>query len=182
MTYQQAGRLAVVKRIAGWVIFIPAVISTFISVLKFIEQHSGPSQGINAVVSDFFHVIIDMMRFNTPFLNAFWHNSPQPDFSRGLFASPDMLFWFIYILVFVGLALQVSGARMSRQVKHVREGVEDQMVLEQAYGDSGISRAQLEQRIVMPRHTILLQFFPLYILPVIIVVAGYFAVKLLGML
>lgn len=93
-----------------------------------------------------------------------------------------MLFWFIYILVFVGLALQASGARMSRQVKHVREGVEDQMVLEQARGDSGISRAQLEQRIVMPRHTILLQFFPLYILPVIIVVAGYFAFKLLGML
>ncbi|MGG5839099.1 YniB family protein, partial [Huaxiibacter chinensis] len=28
MTYQQAGRIAILKRIAGWVIFIPAVIST----------------------------------------------------------------------------------------------------------------------------------------------------------
>ncbi|CRL45456.1 hypothetical protein SGGMMB4_03191 [Sodalis glossinidius str. 'morsitans'] len=182
MKYQQAGRLAVIKRIAGWVIFISAVISTFISVLKFIEQNSGPNQVINAFVSDFFHVIIDMMRFNTPFLNAFWHNSLQSDFSHGLFASPNLVFWGIYILVFIGLALQASGARMSRQVKHIREGVEDQMVLEQARGDSGISRAQLEQRIVMPQHTILLQIFPLYILPVIIVIVGYFAFKLLGML
>lgn len=127
-----------------------AVISTFISVLKFIDQHSGSNQGINAVVSDFFHVIIDMMRFNTPFLNAFWHNSPQPDFSRDLFASPNMLFWLIYILVFVVLALQASGARISRQVKHVREGVEDQMVLEQARGNSGISAPSLNSALSWP--------------------------------
>ena len=35
MTYQQAGRIAVLKRVMGWVIFIPAFISTLISVLKF---------------------------------------------------------------------------------------------------------------------------------------------------
>ena len=33
MTYQQAGRIAVLKRLAGWVIFIPALISTLVSVL-----------------------------------------------------------------------------------------------------------------------------------------------------
>jgi hypothetical protein len=31
MTYQQAGRIAVLKRLAGWVIFIPALISTLVS-------------------------------------------------------------------------------------------------------------------------------------------------------
>jgi hypothetical protein len=71
---------------------------------------------------------------------------------------------------------------MSRQVRHVREGVEDQMVLERAKGDSGLNRGQLEQKIIMPRHTILLQFFPLYILPIILAVAGYFVLKLLGLL
>lgn len=40
MTYQQAGRIAVLKRVAGWVIFIPALISTLISVLKFMYDHS----------------------------------------------------------------------------------------------------------------------------------------------
>ena len=72
MTYQQAGRIAVLKRIAGWVIFIPAVISTLISVLKFMYDHSEKQPGINAVMLDFAHVMIEMMRFNTPFLNVFW--------------------------------------------------------------------------------------------------------------
>jgi hypothetical protein len=38
MTYQQAGRIAALKRILG--LFIPAVISTLISVLKFMYEHS----------------------------------------------------------------------------------------------------------------------------------------------
>ncbi|WP_410014987.1 YniB family protein [Sodalis sp. C49] len=181
MTYQQAGRLAVIKRLAGWIIFIPALLSTVISILKFLYQHSEQNKGINAVMADFFHVMIDMLRFNTSFLNVFWYNSPQPVFDGQGF-SANLMFWLIYFLIFVGLALQASGARMSRQVRHVREGVEDQMVLEQARGSQGLSRTQLEEKIVMPRHTILLQFFPLYILPIILAVVGYFVLKLLGML
>ncbi|WP_239509736.1 YniB family protein, partial [Providencia stuartii] len=46
----------------------------------------------------------------------------------------------------------------------------------------GMSREQIESRIVVPRHTIFVQFFPLYILPVIIIVAGYFFFTLLGFL
>lgn len=178
MTYQQAGRIAVLKRIAGWVIFIPAVISTLISVLKFMYNHSEKQPGINAVMLDFAHVMIEMMRFNTPFLNVFWFNSPTPDFQHQLnigFSGdlrPDL----------VALALQASGARMSRQTRFLREGVEDQLILEQAKGPEGMSREQIESRIVVPRHTIFLQIFPLYILPVIIIVAGYFFFSLLGFL
>lgn len=84
MTYQQAGRIAVLKRLAGWVIFIPALISTLVSVLKFMYAHSEKQEGINAVMLDFAHVMIDMMRVNTPFLNVFWYNSPTPDFQSGL--------------------------------------------------------------------------------------------------
>jgi hypothetical protein len=176
MTYQQAGRIAVLKRIAGWVIFIPAVVSTLISVLKFMYDHSEKQAGINAVMLDFAHVMIDMIRFNTPFLNVFWYNSPVPDFKGSL----NILFWVIFVLVFVGLALQASGARMSRQVKFVREGVEDQMILEKAKGPEGLSRQQVESRIVVPHHTLLLQFFPLYVMPVIFIVIGYFLFSLLG--
>ncbi|UXY09127.1 YniB family protein [Kosakonia sp. ML.JS2a] len=178
MTYQQAGRIAILKRVLGWVIFIPAVISTIISVLKFMYDHSEKQAGINAVMLDFAHVMIEMMRFNTPFLNLFWYNSPTPDFHQSL----NIMFWIIFVLIFVGLALQASGARMSRQVRFLREGLEDQTILENAKGEEGLSRAQLEARIVVPHHTILLQIFPLYVLPVIIIVAGYFFFKLLGFL
>ncbi|SFQ98237.1 MULTISPECIES: YniB family protein [unclassified Enterobacter] len=178
MTYQQAGRIAVLKRVLGWVIFIPAVISTIISVLKFMYEHSEKQPGINAVMLDFAHVMIEMMRFNTPFLNFFWYNSPLPDFRQ----QANIGFWVIYILIFIGLALQASGARMSRQARFLRESVEDQMILENAKGAQGMSREEIESRIVVPRHTILVQVFPLYVLPIVIVVAGYFFFKLLGFL
>lgn len=176
MTYQQSGRIAVLKRIAGWVIFIPAVISTLISVFKFMYDHSEKQPGINAVMLDFAHVMIEMMRFNTPFLNFFWFNSPTPDFHQQM----NIGFWVIYALIFVAMALQASGARMSRQTRFLREGVEDQLILEKAKGAEGMSREQIESRIVVPRHTIFLQIFPLYVLPVIIIVAGYFFFSLLG--
>ncbi len=131
MTYQQAGRVAVLKRVLGWVVFIPALLSTVVSLLNFIYSQSKQTQGINAVMLDFLHVMIDMIRFNTPFLNVFWHNSPVPAVGQGL-SGANVMFAVIYILIFVGLALQASGARMSRQVRHIREGVEDQMILEQA--------------------------------------------------
>ncbi len=140
MTYQQAGRIAVLKRILGWVIFIPALISTLISLLKFMNTRQENQEGINAVMLDFTHVMIDMMQANTPFLNLFWYNSPTPNFNGGV----NVMFWVIFILIFVGLALQDSGARMSRQARFLREGVEDQLILEKAKGEEGLTREQIE--------------------------------------
>lgn len=155
MTYQQAGRIAVLKRILGWVIFIPALISTLISLLKFMNTRQENKEGINAVMLDFTHVMIDMMQANTPFLNLFWYNSPTPNFNGGV----NVMFWVIFILIFVGLALQDSGARMSRQARFLREGVEDQLILEKAKGEEGLTREQIESRIVVPHHTIFLAVF-----------------------
>lgn len=95
MTYQQAGRIAVLKRILGWVIFIPALISTLISLLKFMNTRQENQEGINAVMLDFTHVMIDMMQANTPFLNLFWYNSPTPNFNGGV----NVMFWVIFILI-----------------------------------------------------------------------------------
>jgi len=181
MTYQQAGRVAVLKRILGWVVFIPALLSTIISLLNFVYEHSKAQQGINAVMLDFVHVMVDMVRFNTSFLNMFWYNSPVPVLGQGL-TSANIVFFIIYWLIFVGLALQASGARMSRQVKHIREGIQDQLILEQAKEGEGRTKQQIEERIVLPRHTIFVQYFPLYILPIILAVIAYFILKLLGLL
>lgn len=136
-------------------------------------------QGIDAVLLDFLHLMIEMTRFNTPFLNLFWYNSPMPDFSRP-FAAASIMFWIIYLLIFVGLALQVSGARMSRQARAVREGIEDQVILEKMKGSEGRTRGELASRAEVPHHTIFLQYFPLYIMPIITAVAGYLVLRLLG--
>lgn len=179
MTYQQAGRIALAKRIAGWIFFIPALLSTLISLANYVYEYTQKKQGIDAVLMDFLHLMIDMTRFNTPFLNIFWYNSPVPDFSRH-FATASLMFWIIYMLIFVGLALKVAGARMARQAQTIREGIEDQEILEKMKGSEGLSRAELESRVAVPRHSFLMQYFPLYILPVVTAVAGYFILHLLG--
>lgn len=181
MTYQQAGRVAVIKRILGWVIFIPALLSTIISLLNFFYEQAKAEKGINAVMVDFVHVMVDMAKFNTPFLNVFWNNAPLPVLGQGV-TSANLMFILIYWLIFVGLALQASGARMSRQVRHIREGVQDQLILEQTKGIEARTQQQIEERIVIPRHTIFLQYFPLYILPLIIAIVAYFVLKLLGLI
>ncbi|MDR3433850.1 MAG: YniB family protein [Rouxiella aceris] len=181
MTYQQAGRVAVLKRIVGWIIFIPALLSTLISLLNFVYEHSKTKQGINAVMMDFVHVMVDMVKFNTPFLNVFWDNAPLPVLGQGV-TSANIMFIVIFWLIFVGLALQTSGARMSRQVRHIRENVQDQLIMEQAKEGEARTKEQIEQRIVIPRHSIFMQYFPLYILPIIIAVIAYFVLKLIGLL
>ncbi|WP_075181655.1 YniB family protein [Pantoea sp. 1.19] len=179
MTYQQASRIAVVKRLAGWGLFLIALLSTTVSLLGFLYQRSQhPLQGLDAVLLDFIRVMVEMIRFNTPFLAPLWQHSPVPDFRT----AANVGFWLVYFLIFVGLALTASGARMSRQARHVREGIEDQLILERAKGSEGRSRDELEAKIVLPRHTILLQFFPLYILPLLIAAVGYFILKLVGFL
>ncbi|WP_436796902.1 YniB family protein [Escherichia coli] len=151
------------------------VVASYLGLLIMFAVH-GILLGINAVMLDFTHVMIDMMQANTPFLNLFWYNSPTPNFNGGV----NVMFWVIFILIFVGLALQDSGARMSRQARFLREGVEDQLILEKAKGEEGLTREQIESRIVVPHHTIFLQFFSLYILPVICIAAGYVFFSLLG--
>lgn len=176
MTYQQAGRIAILKRVAGWIIFLLALLSTIVSLLGFMFKHSEKQPGIDAVMLDFVHVMIDMIRFNTSFLHFFWQNSPIPEFHSQL----NIGFWIIYVLIFVGLALEASGARMSRQARRIKEGIEDQMILEQAKGGDARTRQQLEEKIRVPHHTFLKQIFPLYVLPIVIAVAGYIVLSLLG--
>lgn len=180
MTYRQAGMVALAKRVAGWIIFLLALISTLISLLKFCYALSENKASLQAVLADFIRVFVDMIRFNTPWLNSFWRQSPLPTFT-GL-SGADVAFWLIYCLIFVGLALAASGARMSRQLRYIHEGLEDQLILENAKGETGLTREQLEEKIVIPRHSILTQYFPLYVLPVLIVLLTRGVLSLAGLL
>lgn len=45
MTYQQAGFIAIIKRIAGWILFIPALLSTCISLANYVYQYTQKKAG-----------------------------------------------------------------------------------------------------------------------------------------
>ncbi len=182
MTYQQAGRIATIKRISGWVVFIPALLSTLVSLINFVHWYSGKSKTISAVIRDLVNLMIDVTRFNTGFLNMFWHYSPVPDADR-LFSVANFMFLIIYLLIFIGAALQITGARMARQLERIREGIEDQIILEQAKGnESDDVREQLEERMVLPHHSIFSQYFTLYILPVVCGIVIYLILDFSGLL
>lgn len=178
MNYQQTGRIAIGKKVAGWLLFIPAVISTLVSLMNYLYIHSDNQPGIDAVLTDFIHVMINMVKFNTPFLSFLWQNSPVPDFGT----QADVLFWVIYFMIFVGLALQASGDRMWRQSCFIKESIDDQLILEQVKEGGGLTRKQLTEKLQTQNHSIFRQYFHLYILPVIVIVIGYFALRLTGFL
>ncbi|NHB91293.1 YniB family protein [Photorhabdus cinerea] len=179
MTYQKAGYIAIIKRVLGWVIFIPALLSTIVSVINLVWQQGIKGDGINAVLDDFLKMMAEMVRFNTPFLDFFWKNSPTPDLWVD-FTGSTLGFLIIYFLIFVGLAMSASGQRMYRQVKFIRENIEDQLILERAKGSDGLTREQIESRIKLPHHTLFSQIYILYISPVIIGVIAYFILGILG--
>ncbi|MDC9621263.1 YniB family protein [Xenorhabdus sp. XENO-7] len=178
MTYQQAGYVAIAKRILGWVIFVPAFLSTFVSVINLAWQHGVKGSGIYAVLNDFLRMMTEMIKFNTSFLDFFWKHSPIPD-RMVMITGTNVSFLVIYFLMFVGLAMSASGLRMYRQFKFIKEHIEDQMILENAK-ESGITKEQLEAKIKFPLHSLFSQIFILYISPIIIGAIAYFLSKLLG--
>ncbi|REF27925.1 YniB-like protein [Xenorhabdus cabanillasii] len=178
MTYHQARYVAIAKRLLGWIIFVPAFLSTLVSVANLIWQHEVKGEGINAVLNDFLRMMAEMIKFNTPFLDFFWKHSPTPDYVA-MITGANVSFLVIYFLMFVGLAMSASGLRIYRQFKFIKEQIEDHMVLEKAK-ESGVTKEQLEAKIEFPRHSLFSQIFILYISPIIIGAIAYFLSKLLG--
>nr|WP_314265947.1 YniB family protein [uncultured Moellerella sp.] len=178
MNYKTASYVAIVKRIAGWVIFIMALISTLVSLITLAGKRGVTGEGINAVVNDFIKIMTEMVRQNSSWLNFFWNNSPVPSVQSG-FSSANIGFIVIFIFIFVGLALSASGIRMYRQVKFIRENLEDHVIIEQAKGNN-ISKDELVKKVTIPRHTIFTQGLILYFWPIVFGIALYFGLKLLN--
>ncbi|PHM67087.1 membrane protein [Xenorhabdus stockiae] len=178
MTYSQARYVAITKRLLGWVIFIPAFLSTLVSVVNLVWLHGVKGDGINAVLNDFLKMMADVIKFNTPFLDFFWRHSPIPDY-MAVITGANVSFLVIYFLMFVGLAMSASGLRIYRQFKFIREQIEDHVILEKAK-ESDVTKEQLEAKVEFPRHSLFSQIFTLYISPIIIGAIAYFLSKLLG--
>ncbi|MCD1126745.1 YniB family protein [Jinshanibacter sp. LJY008] len=165
MTHQQASAVALIKRIAGIIIFVPAFVSTIISVLKYLVVPKANMQEMTATIMDFLQVIIKIVRQYTSFLEYFWANSPIPDILHWS-ASSSLWFIVIFMLMFIGLALQASGARLAKRVYNVKEGIRERAILEAMNGDEARSFAELEKLISIPNTSIFAQYGLLYISPV----------------
>lgn len=181
MTHHQANVVALIKRIVGIVIFIPALVSTVISLLKYLVAPKAQMQEMTAAVMDFVKVMVDIARQYTRFLEYFWVNSPIPDLAN--WSSSNSL-WFIAIfaLIFIGLSLQAAGARLTKRVYSIREGVIQRAALEGMNGAEGRTRQELETLVSIPNTSIFAQFGLLYVSPVIWGIIVYAIIRLINML
>ncbi|HBO23773.1 MULTISPECIES: YniB family protein [unclassified Providencia] len=178
MNFRNASYIAIGKRILGWVVFLVALVSTLASLIKLAAIKGLEGEGINAVANDFIKLMAEMTRQSTAFLNIFWNNSPIPHAADGLSAN-NISFTVIFVFIFVGLALSASGLRMYRQIKFIRESLEDHVILEKAKGIE-ISKEELEAKVTIPRHTIFTQFFILYFWPVVLGIGIFFMLNFLN--
>ncbi|WP_159564258.1 YniB family protein [Budvicia diplopodorum] len=181
MTHHQANVVALIKRIVGIVIFIPALVSTIISLLKYLVAPKEQVREMTAVVMDFINVMVDIVRQYTGFCEYFWVNSPLPNLSNW---SSSCSLWFIVIfaLIFVGLALQAAGARLTKRVYAIREGVIQRAALEGMNGAEGRGREELQALVSIPNTSIFAQFGLLYVSPVIWGVIVYAILRMIDML
>ncbi|WKX27826.1 YniB family protein [Tatumella ptyseos] len=177
MTLVQARNGAILKKCIGWIIFIIGTLSTAISLLNYLSSQREKLASINAVLSDFTRVIVDMVRFNTHFLDLFWQHSPVPDFGH----SANVLFWIFFILLFFGMALNAAGSRQWRQYRYVTEQLEDYRVIENALGEQEKSPLD-NQKIQLTNQSPFRQYYLLYILPIIVVVIGYILLHWLSLI
>lgn len=180
MTHHQANVVAFIKRIVGIVIFIPALISTIISLFKYLVEPKEHMQEMTAAVMDFVKLMVDILHQYTHFLAYFWVNSPIPNLSDWA-ANNSLWFIAIFFLIFVGLALQAAGARLTKRVYGIREGVIQKAALEGMNGAEGRSYEELQKLISISNTSIFAQFGLLYLAPIIWGVIIYVILRLIDM-
>lgn len=170
MDYQQALNTSKRKRILGLVLGVLALISIFVSLLKFFYLRMNSGTELGAVLSEPYRNLIFTLYDHTAFLNIFWEYSPVPDLVNVLVVE-NLSFLVIYMLFFVGLALEASGdkvmsslsANMSKEGEVRDGGAESHFttVLE----STGVRVIdQHRELVIMPAITIVVAFVVLKII------------------
>lgn len=181
MTHPQAHAVALIKHIVGIVVFIPALVSTIISLFKYLVEPKEQTQEMTAAVMDFVKVMVDMLHQYTGFLEYFWVNSPIPNLNNWT-ANSSLWFIAIFFLIFIGLALQASGNRLTKRIFSIREGVIERAALEGMNGVEGRSLEELQKSVSIPNASVFAQFGLLYIAPIIWGVIVYAILRLIDLL
>lgn len=175
MHYGQSIKIAIIKQVTGWLLMILSIVCTAISLLMFLEHLLKQSGDKYAVAVDFLHFMIGMIHNATPYLNVIWQHVPIPNPGQ----QSDLLFWIIYFCIFIGYALIGSGQRMWRQARHVKERVNDHLLVEKVISNKTNSSAEILNSIDVANYSIFTQIFRLYLLPLMLAVLLLLIIQLI---
>lgn len=156
MNYKNAVVLAVCKRLIGWILLITGMLSTLVSILKFLSLHIDNGSMAAAFLADPYKQLYIFVYGKTDFLSFFWNNSPVPDL--GSLTSTNSLYFFaVYIMIFIGSAVKNSGAKLSSRLFKTGEQIEDQLMEDQIKGVTSRSRAEIRNTLSIPDYSIFRQ-------------------------
>ena len=110
MNFQEAKGKSITKKIIGIVIAVPAIISTFISILKVFYFRIDDGSQIGGAIARPFKQLVFFIYEKTQALNFFWNNSPTPN--HAIISEPHNIYFIvIYLIIFVGFAFYASGKK-----------------------------------------------------------------------
>ncbi|MGL5006660.1 MAG: YniB family protein [Plesiomonas sp.] len=156
MNYKNAVILSASKRLIGWILVIIAVISTAISILKFLSIHIDNGTMASAVLADPYKQFFIFIYSKTQFLSSFWNSSPTPDHTN-LTSSASIGFFAIYILIFVASAVKNSGAKLSERLAKTRDQIDDQLMQDQIGALPSRSKKEIRETLIIPNYPVLNQ-------------------------
>jgi len=178
MTYRQALKQSIVKRITGFIIFIFGIVSTSISLLRMLYFNFNDSTTFGNALSNIFQKLVYIIYENTQFLSIFWKNCPTPNLSQ-LNNQENIYFLFLYLSIFIGVALYTSGKKLAIRLKIINKSIENQLIHESIKGDRARTRQEIEETIPVERSSLFTQVHQLYLAPLVVAIISGILLKIL---
>lgn len=177
MDYHGAVLQAKLRKISGALLSLAAMLSTGISLMRLVYFGIDKQTQIGNV--SFFKNAVFVVYDHTRFLDWFWKHCPKPDLAN-LKAVENIVFLLIYYAIFIGLAVYASGREIRIELDEIEDFTGNHLFSKSNPAETEIDPGQVEKAVTVSEPSILSHFIPLYILPVIVTIAGGFLLKLMG--
>lgn len=180
MDYRTAKRQVFVKRMAGAVLAGISLIFVLMGLLLFLNNSLDAAEGhaLSRLSFTLKHLIYVIFA-NTQVLLPIWNNASVPDPSD-ITSKGTLGFLGWYIGAFVGASLVASANKLARRLRVIDEQIENETISDSLRGSRVRSRAELEQKISVPKQSVWQQFHTLYIAPLVVGIILWLAAKAIG--
>lgn len=177
MDYKSAKREVIVKMMVGAALMVISSVFVLIGILLFLYNSLNAAEGrVLAGLTLSLKNLVYSIFTNTQVLLPIWNNAPVPNFgdmtSKGTLG---FLAW--YVGAFVGASLAASANKLARRLRAIDEQIENETISDSLRGGMIRSRAELEQKITVPRQSIWQQFHTLYIAPLVVGIVLWLVAK-----
>lgn len=182
MTYDDAKKVIMAKRMLGLPILFLASLSSSISALKMFYFGLDNGNQFSALMMQPLKNIVYLIYSNTRFLDFFWSFSPTP-IPRDFLSSDNIKCFLIYLLIFVGMTLNKSARSLSLRVEKIDKEIEDALIRDSIKGIPVRKRQEVQDQITVPASNSrwYAQFHNMYLAPIIVGLIVATIAKLVGL-